>query len=482
MQKVKKVACFWLVFVLTLAFSGVPGSVLPPAQAAGITVLVDGKKLSCDTPPVIEGGRTLVPLRAIFEALGAEVDWDGETRTVTGRKGSTAIKLVIGPKTAYVNGEPVTLDVPGKIMSGRTLVPLRFIGESLGAKVGWDGAKHTVMVSAAAALADSASRRITVTEYFVTATGEIEKHAVRVPCPPKRVAALGGYVNEMLKALGVEKTVVAVDDWTKDKEQWPDFVNKLPSVGKSSTPSVEKILALKPDLVIEGFLKPEIRSQLQRAGIPSLKIYGYKTELIPREIRTLGLVFNCQKRAGEYAGFVEKHWRTVQERTGKLTTRQKPKVYWESGISPWILPGPGSGADPLIKWAGGINLGAEQRISYPRVSAEWVTAKNPDVIIKYVSAPEAGWEGDVAKLEKIRQEIMRHPALRGTNAVKKGRVYLISAKIACAPRGAAGEYYVAKWLHPELFKDIDPEAVHKEMLKKFYGEELKGVWVYPAPK
>lgn len=322
-------------------------------------------------------------------------------------------------------------------------------------------------------------KRIIVAEYFVTPTGKIEKRTVRVPCPPRRVVVLGGYPAEMLKALGVEKTVVAVDDWTRNNEQWPAYVNKLPAVGKSNTPSVEKILALKPDLVIEGFLDPKIRSQLNRAGIPCLKVYGYKTELIPTEIRTLGLVFGCQKRANEYATYIEKHWRTVRERTKKLTSRQKPKVYWESGLGDWSTHGPGSGAQPLIDWAGGINVAADRGIAYPKVSPEWVAAKNPDIIIKYVSAPECGWKGDPKKLEEIRRQIMQRPALRNTNAVKHGRVYLVSSKITCAPRGAAGEYYIAKWLHPELFRDVNPEAVHREMLKKFYGEELRGVWVYP---
>jgi len=322
-------------------------------------------------------------------------------------------------------------------------------------------------------------KRLTVTEYFVTPAGKIERHSVRVPSPPQRVVVLGGYPAEMLKALGVEKTVVAVDDWTKNNEQWPVYVNRLPSVGRSNTPDIEKILALKPDLVIEGFLDPRLRTQLERAGIPCLKIYGYKTALIPTEIRTLGLVFNCRSRANAYAGYIEKHWRTVQERTKKLASRQKPRVYWESGLGDWSTHGPGSGAQPLIDWAGGINIAADWGIAYPKVSPEWVAAKNPDVIIKYVSAPECGWEGDVKKLAAIRQQIMQRPALRNTNAVRHGRVYLISAKISCAPRGAAGEYYIAKWLHPELFRDINPEAVHREMLKKFYGEELRGVWVYP---
>ncbi|AZK59723.1 ABC transporter substrate-binding protein [Candidatus Desulforudis audaxviator] len=330
-------------------------------------------------------------------------------------------------------------------------------------------------------------KRITVTEYFVTPQGEIEKRAVRVPCPPNRVVVLGAYPAEMLKALGVEKAVIAVDEHTKNKTQWPEYVLKVPDVGRSFTPSVEKIIALKPDLVIEGFMRPELRSQLTRAGIPVLKIYGFRTELIPTEIRTLGLIFDCRARANSYAAYIEKQWNTVKERTKNLTSRQKPKVYWESSLGDWRTFGPGSGAHPLIVWAGGINIAAEQRLSYPTVTPEWVAAKNPDVIIKYLKREQAGWtiEGtkeDMQRLEELRRQIMTRPALRHTNAVKHGRVYLISDLISCAPRGAAGEYYIAKWLHPELFRDVNPEAVHREMLKKFYGEELRGVWVYPPLK
>lgn len=74
---------------------------------------------------------------------------------------------------------------------------------------------------------------------------------------------------------------------------------------------------------------------------------------------------------------------------------------------------------------------------------------------------------------------MSRPGLKETDAVKNGRVYLVSDDTTCAPRGAAGLYYLAGWFHPDIFKDVDPEAVHREMLKKFYGEELRGIWVYP---
>lgn len=115
------------------------------AQAAP-QVILNGQSLSFDVPPVIENDRTLVPLRAIFEALGASVQWDGENQMVTANKAGTEIKLSIGGP-AYKNGTPVNLDIRAKIISNRTMVPLRFIAEALGCQVSWDHATQTVTIT-----------------------------------------------------------------------------------------------------------------------------------------------------------------------------------------------------------------------------------------------------------------------------------------------------------------------------------------------
>ena len=75
-----------------------------------IRVILNQKRLSFDTEPTIMNGRTMLPLRAVFEALEAEVSWDDATRTVTVVKGDTTVKLTVGEATAYVNDSPVTLD------------------------------------------------------------------------------------------------------------------------------------------------------------------------------------------------------------------------------------------------------------------------------------------------------------------------------------------------------------------------------------
>lgn len=89
----------------------------------------------------------MVPMRGVFEALKAEVKWDGATQTVTATKGNTTIKLTIGNNYAYVNGKKVALAAEAIIVNGSTMVPLRFVAEALGAKVAWDGATKTAIIS-----------------------------------------------------------------------------------------------------------------------------------------------------------------------------------------------------------------------------------------------------------------------------------------------------------------------------------------------
>ena len=118
-----------LLLALTLVFS-----LCTVANAEeNIKVIIDITNVKFDVPPTIISGRTLVPLRAIFEALEAEVGWDGETRTVTAQKGESNMELKIGETTYKVNDEEKTLDVPAQIKNNRTLVPVRAISEALDA-------------------------------------------------------------------------------------------------------------------------------------------------------------------------------------------------------------------------------------------------------------------------------------------------------------------------------------------------------------
>lgn len=132
----KKLISFILTPLLVLA-------ILTTSFAISPDIIVSNKTIPASA--VIKDSRVLVPLRAIFESLDATVDYDSASKTITGRQNDRLIILRINDKTASVNGKKVTLDVPASIIKGSTLVPVRFIGESLGADVVW--ANNTVLIN-----------------------------------------------------------------------------------------------------------------------------------------------------------------------------------------------------------------------------------------------------------------------------------------------------------------------------------------------
>jgi hypothetical protein len=129
--------------------AGFAVAIAAAAHAQDIRVVVDGNRVYFrNQPPVMVDDRVLVPLRGVFEELGAKVNWNPETQTVTGFREETRISLRIGENTASVNGQPVQLDVPAQIIDSSTMVPLRFVGEALGDRVHWDERTQTVLINA----------------------------------------------------------------------------------------------------------------------------------------------------------------------------------------------------------------------------------------------------------------------------------------------------------------------------------------------
>lgn len=131
-----------LIFPLTPLFSidNVYASQLP------IKITVNGQNLVMDVQPVVISERTFVPLRAIFEALGASVNWEPQSKRITGVRGNTTIILHVGQNIASISGRAVSLDVPPIVLGERTLVPIRFVSENLGAQVNWDAANRIINI------------------------------------------------------------------------------------------------------------------------------------------------------------------------------------------------------------------------------------------------------------------------------------------------------------------------------------------------
>ena len=119
---------------------------MPESMEPEITVKLDGERLSFDQQPIWQRERVLVPMRVIFEALGCTVGWDEETRTASAEKEGAAISLQIDNELMYRNGEMVVLDVAPCQVGDRTLVPIRAVSEALGASVFWEHYENCVAI------------------------------------------------------------------------------------------------------------------------------------------------------------------------------------------------------------------------------------------------------------------------------------------------------------------------------------------------
>lgn len=139
MKQMKTIVTAVMIF-LSLAASAMAAYTYP-------VIIVDGRQLAIEMPAIDESGRTMVPVRAFFEEVGATVGWDEASQTITIRKADREIKLTLGENTAYVNGVAVDLSTPPANQNGRILVPLRFVAEAIGAQVSWDQEKQAIMVA-----------------------------------------------------------------------------------------------------------------------------------------------------------------------------------------------------------------------------------------------------------------------------------------------------------------------------------------------
>ena len=117
------------------------------AQKEAVYVKLNNTILGFETPPVIEDGRTLIPLRFLFETMGADVGWYNEHQMAVVQQNDRTVEITINNPIASVNGATATMDVPARLIESKTMVPLRFLSENLGYTVEWDDEANMVIIT-----------------------------------------------------------------------------------------------------------------------------------------------------------------------------------------------------------------------------------------------------------------------------------------------------------------------------------------------
>jgi iron complex transport system substrate-binding protein len=222
-----------------------------------------------------------------------------------------------------------------------------------------------------------------------------------------------------------------------------------------------------------------LEGKLAPLGIPVARFCCYRLNTLGAEIPRLGRIVGREEAAAEYLHYFQKCLQETKERLKGLGKRVR--LYAE-GYSRFVTYSKKGPAAQVLECAGVENLAAHLPVPAPRITAEWVVAENPQVIIKVTTATyvKMGFGSeDLRAVVDFRKELLQRPVWDQIDAIKTGRVHLISGEIWSGPRAAVGLLYLAKWCYPDRFQDLDPEQVHRQWLRKWHQKELKGIYVYP---
>ena len=313
--------------------------------------------------------------------------------------------------------------------------------------------------------------------------------AERIVTVNKPIMSIVGGPFGILRSFGIELTDIVVGTYSQvDLDVYPELSDELLDVGSGWTPDLEKILGLNPDVVFVHppggpFDTTPTLTKLESAGITVLCFKCQTPEIHREEVEKLGYLFDRRDEAEVYLNWRENILNSIKETVDTIPEEDRVNVYFESYMPYTTYPRYG-----YLTEAGGVDIFAGEPGG--SVNAEAVIDRNPDVILK-VAYPGGGYTldaDDTADLKALRDEIMSRSELQGVKAVEDKRVYVITSYLLlylphCNHIECFQLEYQAKWLHPELFEDLDPQAIHQEYLTEFQGLDIdldeKGVFVYP---
>ncbi|PYM29290.1 MAG: cobalamin-binding protein [Candidatus Rokuibacteriota bacterium] len=259
--------------------------------------------------------------------------------------------------------------------------------------------------------------------------------------PPTRIVSLVPSVTESAFALGGEARIVGVSDFC----DWPPAARAKPRVGGMVNPSLETLVALKPDLVVgtdEGN-REETFVQLQRLGIPVYIVHAHRISEMYDLIARVGALTGRRDAVGPLVAGIQRRIDAVR---AAVKARPAPRVLYVLWPDPLLVPGRDSHLTEMIELAGGRSITAGEPVSYVRFSIEAAVARAPEVIVLADHSTGASTAGRAAP-EKWQ-------ALTSVPAIRAGRLYSVDLSVLhrYGPRVPEGLELLARMIHPEAFK------------------------------
>lgn len=316
-------------------------------------------------------------------------------------------------------------------------------------------------------------------ETEITFIDSLER-SITVDKPIKSIVVLGAFHPEALCVLGATDKMVGIDSSIAEMNEFYAEISKLPNVGKYGNPNIEMIVDLNPDIVLTyGAASPsiDVENELKDANISMVRLNFYSAMSMD-SLDILGYILDKEEEAKQNRDYVNKYLDLIKSRTEGLSDDEKPTVFMGKPYKSKSTGGHNTGCI----YAGGINIATSIDPGTGAgfdVDPEWLIEQNPDIILTFINSLDLGYmTADVSELKDTRDEIISLPELSNVSAVMNEKVYLVGNEIQYL-RGFISTIYMAKWFHPELFEDLDPEAIHKEYIERFEGIPYRGAYVYP---
>jgi iron complex transport system substrate-binding protein len=278
----------------------------------------------------------------------------------------------------------------------------------------------------------------------VTVTDDLGRK-VTVNKLPQRIVSLAPSITEILFALGLEDRIIGVTDYC----DYPDAAKSKPRVASYTTPNMEKLVSLQPDLVLaESIHEKTVLPALEKLGFTIFVTSATSIDAVVHDITLIGQINGKSKTATQLVSKLTSRIKAVSSKTESLAIEKRPKVLYVIWHQPIWTMGSETFIDDLIHTAGGINMFAKDFTKSRVVSLESVVAQNPQVII----VTGMGTTGDL-----IYTSIKSEERLKSTDAMANNRIYKVSDSNLIerpGPRIVDGLDELAKLIHPEIFGPV----------------------------
>ncbi len=321
-----------------------------------------------------------------------------------------------------------------------------------------------------------------------------------ISLPVNEILTLNSDCTEAIRAIQAKDRIVGIESATAMHTTFFPEISTLPSVGRGSGPDLEKILGMDPDILIAyapGIYNPGhigLEDKLEPV-VTVVRLNFYKPETVVEDLIKLGYLLGEVENAIEYIEWRDEYVDEVEDVVSGISEDDKPMVFIDygsqRGSSNRMTAARGTGLHQMCIQAGGINIAADLPAGlapgYPYAELEWILDQEPTVVIGQASGYNSrggGYEtDDDSDLEAYYNEIIGLPGFAEIPAVKNNRIHIMQGEVSGGLADVIGLAYYAEWFHPDLFENMDAQAIHQEYIDQFCGIDFDvaehGVFVYP---